>query len=581
MQAVAQGGRAPLTYRWTSIPDIGAGWSAAQQNIAIQLPRTTQIILTATDSLGCTAADTVQVCVRFQGSVSAGSDTTICASDALTVDLVRGNPAWCGREPIVYSWEPRTSVMIPDASTPWRAQLRPSSSTTFILRATDDNGNGNTVSDTVVVSVRDSLRLLFDATALNVCEGEQPSPIGLRVSNGAAPYLHRWLLPNSSTIDSRSDSTSRVPSSALTAFTTSGWLYCITADANGCLRRDSLFVNIVPRPAVMLAEADSTCLCSERTISAVVSGGTPFPDGTYRYSWTESSADAPAGTVSFIDTTSLTARVRPLYATTYTIRVIDANGCTSSMAITLAPPKTSDSLVIQAPELIVDPRVEDVPIEITATGLTSDLSCKPDAIEFALEYHESLYDPFPTPEHGTLQSSRVVSIGNERFRRVQFNIIPPNQNQQNDILTRIHGKALVGSPAKTVLKVDSVRVLWPCDTIPGVGVEGSLTLDSLCMNPMNTRRVLVFNAVAITSVRPNPSNGSFTASVRMQNDLPFDIELISLQGMRIWSTTIDPKLRGSQRIIDIPIEADIAPGAYMLSVRNSESSSFHAVMITQ
>jgi hypothetical protein len=101
------------------------------------------------------------------------------------------------------------------------------------------------------------------------------------------------------------------------------------------------------------------------------------------------------------------------------------------------------------------------------------------------------------------------------------------------------------------------------------------------MNPMNTRRVLVFNAVTITSVRPNPSNGSFTASVRMQNDRPFDIELISLQGMRIWSTTIDPKLRGSQRIIDIPIEADIAPGAYMLSVRNGESSSFHAVMITQ
>jgi hypothetical protein len=50
--------------------------------------------------------------------------------------------------------------------------------------------------------------------------------------------------------------------------------------------------------------------------------------------------------------------------------------------------------------------------------------------------------------------------------------------------------------------------------------------------------------------------------------------------MRIWSTTIDPKLRGSQRIIDIPIEADIAPGAYMLSVRNGETSSFHAVMIT-
>jgi hypothetical protein len=211
----------------------------------------------------------------------------------------------------------------------------------------------------------------------------------------------------------------------------------------------------------------------------------------------------------------------------------------------------------------------------------SSAQCKPDAVEFSLQYNESLYDPFPTAEGGSLLSSRVVTSGNERYRRVRFTVIPSKPLQSGDMLTRIHGKALVGSPAQTALVIDSVSVLWPCDTIPGVGVEGSLVLDSLCLNPSNRRRVLVFNAVTITGVRPNPSNGSFTASVRLQSDQPFEIELISLQGMRIWSRTVDPQLHGSLRKLDVPIEADIAPGAYMLSVRNGASSSFHAVMITQ
>ncbi|MEY2719857.1 MAG: Secretion system C-terminal sorting domain, partial [Bacteroidota bacterium] len=239
------------------------------------------------------------------------------------------------------------------------------------------------------------------------------------------------------------------------------------------------------------------------------------------------------------------------------------------------------TIELQAPSLVVDPRKEDAPIDITAMLAASSAQCKPDAVEFSLQYNESLYDPFPTAEGGSLLSSRVVTSGNERYRRVRFTVIPSKPLQSGDMLTRIHGKALVGSPAQTALVIDSVSVLWPCDTIPGVGVEGSLVLDSLCLNPSNRRRVLVFNAVTITGVRPNPSNGSFTASVRLQSDQPFEIELISLQGMRIWSRTVDPQLHGSLRKLDVPIEADIAPGAYMLSVRNGASSSFHAVMITQ
>jgi PKD repeat protein len=581
LQAITRGGRSPVSYRWSTLPDLGSNWSSTQQRVAIQLVRTTAVILLATDSVGCTASDTVQICVREQGSVSAGIDTTICASNTVDIDLSRGEPAWCGREPIVYSWEPRSACIIPDASKPWNAVLRPTSTTMFILTATDDNGRGQAVTDTIVVTVRDSIKLQFDAQVLRVCEGDQPSSTRLTVSKGTGPYLHQWQLPSNATIISRSDSVSVIPASALAPFTQPGWLFCVTMDANGCSRRDSVYVDIVPRPVVILSETDSTCLCSERTISATVTGGTPLPDGSYRFEWSETSSDAPPGTTSLVDTSSLSARVRPFYETTYAIRIVDGNGCVSTGVITLAPPQMGDTLVLKAPELSVDPRKEDAPIDIIVSSATDTALCKPDAVEFILEYHESLYDPFPTAEHGSRVSSRVVTIGNDRYRRVKFKIVPPAKIQSSQALTRIHGKALVGSPAQTVLKIDSVHVLWPCDTVLGRGIDGTLMLDSLCINPMNVRRALVFNSVTITGVQPNPNNGSFTAHLRVSNDEAFDIELVSLQGERIWKRTIAPAPLPSSRTMDIAIDTDVAPGAYMLSVRTGAAASFHAVMISQ
>lgn|GEM_PF-598088 len=581
MQALVQGGRQPFTYRWTSTPDIGTNWTSTQQNLALQLPRTTQIIVVATDSIGCIATDTVRFCVRDRGSVSAGFDTVICASDAMLIDLRRGEPAWCGRDPIVYSWEPRAACIIPDASKPWNAMLRPRSTTTFILTATDDNGKGTTVSDTIVVTVRDSIKLRFDDQILRVCKGEQPTGTRLTVWNGAPPYNHRWQLPNGATIDSRSDSVSNIPNSALSSFTQSGWLRCITVDANGCMRRDSMFIDIVPRPVVALEATDSTCQCDERSVTALISGGTPFPDGTYRFSWSENSADAPAGEVSIIDTSSLTARVRPRYTTTYAIRVVDANGCTSSMALTLAPPQSGGSVELQAASITADPRLEDVPIDIEATSAQAGAGCTPDAVEFTLQYHESLYDPFPIAENGSRLSSRVVVNGTDRYRRVRFRILPTSPLGTSNVLTRIHGKALVGSPAQTTLALDSISVIWPCDTINGNGVDGTLTLDSLCLNPTNTRRVLVFNSVTIAGVRPNPNNGAFTASLQLRNSQPFTVELVSMQGTRVWSKLIAPAGSLPSQLIELRVDADVAPGAYMLSVRDGASISVHAVMITQ
>lgn len=570
-----------MKYQWESRPDIGNNWTSSQQSITIQLARTTRIIVTATDSLGCIARDTVEICVREQGSVSAGLDTTICASDAPMIDLRRGEPAWCGRDPIVYEWEPRTDCIIPDASKPWNAILRPRKTTTFILRATDDNGRGTSVADSVVVTIRDSIKLEFESMTLRVCEGDQPSSIGVRVWNGSGPYIHSWQLPTNTTLDSRSDSVSYIPNSALSAFTTSGWLHCQTVDANGCDRRDSIYIDIVPRPVVDLAAADSSCLCDERTVTAIVSGGTPFPDGTYKFSWTENSVDAPSGTISLIDTSTLSVRVRPLYTTTYAIRVVDANGCTSSMSLTLVPPQLGGSIELQAPLVAADPRLEDVPIEIEATSSQAVIGCKPDAVGFSLQYHESLYDPFPSAEHGLLLSSKVVTVGNERYRRVRFRIIPIEPLQATGMLTRIHGKALIGSPAQTSLTLDSIQVFWSCDTVIGVGVDGSLRLDSLCLSPTNTRRVLVFNSVTIAGVRPNPNNGAFTASLRLSNSQPFDVDLVSVQGIRVWSKQIIPSTPLTIQRVDVPIDTDVAPGAYMLTVRNGASVSVQAVLITQ
>jgi PKD repeat protein len=580
-QAVARGGIEPLTYSWSSRPDLGTNWTSSQQMLSLAFPRSTQIVVTVTDSVGCTSSDTVNICVADQASVAAGLDTTICAGDAMNITLSRGQPASCGREPIVYSWEPRMACTIPDSTEPWRALLHPQSTTRYVLRATDDNGRGRTVSDTITVTVLDSLQLTFGAALLSACEGEQPPSTSLTVVKGSRPYLHQWLLPNSSTIVSRSDSVSNVPPSAISSFSGSGWLNVITTDANGCSRRDSLYINIAPRPTVTLIESDSTCFCSERLLRASINGGTPFPDGTYVLSWSEISADAPSGTISLVDTMSLSARVRPRYTTVYTLRVTDANGCSSSASVTIAPPRQADTIRLMIPSIVVDPRKDDAPIDVLIESPSVAVQCKPESIEFTLQYNESLYDPFPTVERGIRVSSRVFVVGSERHRRVKFRVVPTEPISSNDTLTRIHGKALVGSPAQTKLIIDSISVMWPCDTLKGAGTDGSLTLDSLCLNPANTRRVLVFNSAAITSVRPNPNSGRFTAYVRLFNDASFDLEIISLQGERLWHRSIVQSVKPASGVLELPIEADLPSGAYLLCVRSNVSSSVYPVMISQ
>ncbi|MBU3699138.1 MAG: PKD domain-containing protein [Candidatus Kapabacteria bacterium] len=581
LQAMARGGVQPLTYSWKSRPDLGSNWTSSQQLIALQFPRTTQLVVTVTDSVGCTSSDTVNICVGDQASVFAGADTTICASDTLDASLSRGQPATCGREPIVYEWEPRLWCTVSDSTKPWRARLHPQTTTRFVLRATDDNGKGRTVSDTVTVNVLDSLQLAFGASMISVCEGDQPPSTTLTIIKGARPFFHRWFLPNSSSILSRSDSVSNVPSSAVSSFSRSGWLNVVTTDANGCSRRDSLYISIVPHPRVTVVESDSTCLCSERVLIASVDGGTPYPDGTYLLSWSEISADAPAGTTSLIDTVSMSARVRPRYTTVYTLRVTDANGCASSASITLAPPRRADTLTLRIPAITADPRKDDAPIAVLIDSSSAEAKCKPEAIEFTLQYNESLYDPFPTIESGIRLSSRVVAVGSERHRRVMFRVVPKETISNRDTLTRIHGKALVGSPAQTNLIIDSISVMWPCDTLKGAGIDGSLSLDSLCLNPANTRRVLVFNSATIASVRPNPNSGSFTVYVRLFGDTSFDLGIFSLQGERLWHRSIEQALKPTSGVLEVPVEAALPTGAYLLCVRSSVSSSVYPVMISQ
>jgi len=104
--------------------------------------------VTATDNNGRSATDQVSVMVTIPDTVNAGRDTIICKGDTIQIGGSPTAPAGAS-----FSWNNKSSL---DFDTLANPKAFPSSTTTYIVTMTDQNGCTNT--DTITVS-------LLDATA--------------------------------------------------------------------------------------------------------------------------------------------------------------------------------------------------------------------------------------------------------------------------------------------------------------------------------------------------------------------------------------------------------------------------------
>lgn len=282
---ITTGGTAAYAYNWSN--------GSTSEDIR-QLSAGTYTI-TVTDLNNCTATQTISVqqpaaALQIQEAVMpvrchGGQDASISLQ-------VTG-----GTAPYAYNWSNGASGNL----------LTTVTAGSYTVLVTDMNGCTQTESYTVSEPSA-ALRGTLNVTAAG-CHGETNGSVTLAATGGTAPYTFQWS----------NGATSQDISQLATG------LYTVTiTDANNCQLTDSRYVH-EPAAALQLSRYIQNVRCyadSSGSISITVNGGT----APYTYLW-NTGATAPA--------------LNGLTAGNYTLKVTDANGCSTIDNLTLTEPDSA------------------------------------------------------------------------------------------------------------------------------------------------------------------------------------------------------------------------------------------------
>lgn len=267
----------PLTYTWT--PDDG-------QLSCLDCPAPTVTTglenavysLTVTDTYGCVETGEVVVETEVTIDLDLTVENISCFGDANGKIFATASD---GIAPYTFAWST-------GATEDSIVGLAPG---VYSLTVTD--ANGNTASDTVMVTEPDLLEL-ETIIGQNSCSGDQTGTIEILPNGGTSPYVFQW----------EDGDTSRVRMNL-----PPGEYGLTLIDANGCSLSE-VFTLEVPEPIQIIAEATATQCFGDNTgtISLTVEGG----EAPYTYAW---------------DVGLTTQNLSGLKAGIYEVTVTDALGC--------------------------------------------------------------------------------------------------------------------------------------------------------------------------------------------------------------------------------------------------------------
>ncbi len=346
--ASVSGGTSPYTYSWSN----GASTSSAT-NLAAG-----SYTVTVTDSKGCTGTATATVTSTTAPTVTISASNATCGnSNGAATAAVSG-----GTSPYTYVWSNGKTT----------ASITGLSSGAYYVTVTDANGCTGKATTTVSSSTGPSVTI---ATTKATC-GQSNGYASATVTGGTSPYTYLW---------SNGQTTSFDQSLAAGSYT------LIVTDANGCTTTSTATISNSNGPSVSVVTTAATCGNSNGTATATASSGT----SPYTYSWsngasTSSATSLAAGsysvtitdangctateTVTISSSSSITIKVSSanascgqsnggayvtvsggtspytylwsngnttyyasnLAAGTYTVKVTDANGCSSTETVTIS-----------------------------------------------------------------------------------------------------------------------------------------------------------------------------------------------------------------------------------------------------
>ncbi len=271
------------------------------QTITIATPPVTTkyaVILKPYPGFGC--PDTLYTYVKiFNLNTTLSNDTLICKNDtAHIISSVSGSAP-----PYTYSWAPSAGLSCSNCANPLAI---PSSSTSYIVTVTDDNGCVK--KDTVNINVNQGPQVSLAGTDVS-CYNAANGSITSIVTGGMIPYTYNW-------------NTTPVATTPGISGLSPGVYTVVVKDSIGCkMSAADTITQPVPLTDTTLATNVSCYGGTNGTASAVASGGV----APYLYTWNTT----PVQTGSTVSNLS---------AGSYIVTIADAHNCTLIDTVIVAQP---------------------------------------------------------------------------------------------------------------------------------------------------------------------------------------------------------------------------------------------------
>ncbi len=302
LMANPMGGIGPYTYTWGG----PFGFNSTEQNPTIAgvisvLSGTYSV--TVTDTTGCTVIGSTEVEINANPIVMASNDGPICAG----ADVHLMSQAAGGSPGYTYSWSGPGGFASTEQN-PTIVDATTGASGTYVVMVTDSAGCTGEASTDVLVNPNPEVAPTNNSP---LCEGEDLQLMA-NASGGTPPYSYTWNGPGGFS------SFEADPTIAAATVAASGTYTVLVIDTLGCIALDSTIVIIHPNPTITASNNGPLCEGDDLELMSDVMGGT----APFIYSWS-----GPGGFTSSMQNPTI-GGVTAAGGGTYTVMVMDANGCT-------------------------------------------------------------------------------------------------------------------------------------------------------------------------------------------------------------------------------------------------------------
>ncbi len=269
--------------------------------------------VTVTDANGCTATDDMSITVNPTPSADAGSDEAICDGESV---VIGGSPTASGGSGSGYSyiWSPSGTLSSAAVANPIAT---PVSTETYSLTVTDGNGCQAYDAMTVTVNNKPTVNAGND---VSICDGGTVEIGGSPTASGGSGSGYSYIWSPSASLSSAA-----VANPMASPASTETYSLTVT-DGNGCTETDDIVVTVNANP---VADAGPDEMIN--TGGSVEIGGSPTASGGsgsgYSYSW------GPSNGLS--STTVANPTASPTATESYTVTVVDGNGCADTDNVTV------------------------------------------------------------------------------------------------------------------------------------------------------------------------------------------------------------------------------------------------------